>query len=316
MTRPLLEVASLQKRFTLRSGDVLHALDGIDLTVNKGEVVGLVGESGCGKTTLGKTLVGLHRPDNGLIRFDGREIQGLPRSAMREVRSRVQYVYQDAGAALDPRQSIGRSLEEPLAIHTRQSKVERHARVRGVLQAVGLREEHLELFPHEVSGGQQRRVGLARALTLNPDLLILDEPTSGLDVSVQATILKLLHSVWQEFGLTLLFVSHDLAVVRSICTRVAVMYLGKIVEVGETAEVFDNPRHPYTLSLLAAVPSPGGRRVIENAWLEGEPPNPVAIPSGCRFRPRCPKVQPRCAVKSPPLLTTDTGRSAVACHYA
>jgi oligopeptide/dipeptide ABC transporter ATP-binding protein len=188
-------------------------------------------------------------------------------------------------------------------------------RVDEALAAVGLRPEHLSLYPHEVSGGQQRRVGLARVLTLQPKLLILDEPTSGLDVSVQATILKLLLSLWRQYGLTLIFISHDLAVVRSICTRVAVMYLGRIVEIGPAAGLFERPRHPYTKSLLAAVPIPGGRRVIDEAWLEGEPPNPLAIPSGCRFRNRCPMAAERCAAAEPPLRTLANHHQA-ACHFA
>jgi peptide/nickel transport system ATP-binding protein len=274
-----------------------------------------VGESGCGKSTLGKTLIGVLGADDGTVMFEGAAIQNLRGTALRAVRSRLQYVYQDSGAALDPRWTIGRSLDEALVIHTPLSRAERDVRVRETLAAVGLHEDQLSLYPHEISGGQQRRVGLARVLALHPKLLILDEPTSGLDVSVQATILKLLITLWKQYGLTLLFISHDLAVVRSVCTRVAVMYLGRIVETGRTADLFANPRHPYTKSLLAAVPLPGGRRVIDEAWLEGEPPDALDIPSGCRFRNRCPMARPRCATDDPALLLRAPGHNA-ACHFA
>ncbi len=315
MTAPLLDVRGLSHDFHLKDGRTLHAVDGVDLAVETSEILGIVGESGCGKSTLGKTLIGVLRADQGTVRFEGTPIQHLTGTARRAVRSRFQYVYQDSGAALDPRWTIGRSLDEALVIHTALSRPERDARVRETLAAVGMREEQLSLYPHEISGGQQRRIGLARVLALHPRLLILDEPTSGLDVSVQATILKLLIALWKQYGLTLLFISHDLAVVRSICTRVAVMYLGRIVEVGPTAGVFANPRHPYTRSLLAAVPVPGGRRVIDEAWLEGEPPDPLAIPSGCRFRNRCPMAQPLCASDDPALRPLAPGHDA-ACHFA
>ena len=224
----------------------------------------------------------------------------------------MQYVYQDPGASLDPRWKIRRSLQEPLVIHSRLSRLEREARVQEMLQAVGLPDALLDLYPHELSGGQQRRVGLARILTLQPSLIILDEPTSGLDVSVQATILKLFRHLQQTFALTYMFISHDLSVVRMMCHRVAVMYLGRIVEIGETASLFENPRHPYTRSLLAAIPQVGGKRVSREFWLEGEPPDPGDLPSGCRFRTRCPLAEDRCAEHDPALRTVQ-GRE-VACH--
>lgn len=315
MSPALLSVQDLAHRFRLKDGRDVRAVDGVDLAVEAGEILGIVGESGCGKSTLGKTLIGMLRADDGTVTFEGTAIQNLTGPALRAVRARLQYVYQDAGAALDPRWTIGRSLDEALVIHTTLSRAERVARVRETLAAVGLHEDQLSLYPHEISGGQQRRVGLARVLALHPRALILDEPTSGLDVSVQATILKLLVALWKQYGLTLLFISHDLAVVRSICTRVAVMYLGRIVETGPTADLFANPRHPYTRSLLAAVPLPGGPRVIDQAWLEGEPPDPLDIPSGCRFRNRCPMAQPLCATADPALRPI-APRHEAACHFA
>ena len=223
-------------------------------------------------------------------------------------------MYQDPGASLDPRWKVLHSLHEPLKIHTRLSRAEREQQVRAILAAVGLPNAHLDLYPHELSGGQQRRVGLARILTLRPRLVILDEPTSGLDVSIQATVLKLLRSLRETFALTYLFISHDLAVVRAMCQRLAVMYLGRIVELGETETVFARPRHPYTESLLAAVPRIGGPRVRRRFSLEGEPPNPREVPSGCRFRTRCPIAQDVCATEEPPLRPV--GDVRVACHFA
>jgi oligopeptide/dipeptide ABC transporter ATP-binding protein len=292
----------------------LRAVDGVSLSVLPGETIGLVGESGCGKSTLGKTVMGIYAPTAGEIRFAGREIGRLPRPERRRVAKDLQYVYQDPGASLDPRWKIGPLLHEPLKIHTRLSRAERDREVRAILGAVGLPDAHLDLYPHELSGGQQRRVGLARILTLRPRLVILDEPTSGLDVSVQASVLKLFRGLQQTFALTYVFISHDLSVVRAMCARLAVMYLGKIVELGPTAEVFEKPRHPYTQSLLAAVPRIGGRRVTQEFTLEGEPPNPRDVPSGCRFRTRCPLAQARCAAEEPALRAID-GR-AVACHFA
>jgi oligopeptide/dipeptide ABC transporter ATP-binding protein len=315
VSTPLLEVNGLSHRFRLKDGRSVRAVDNVDLSVETGEILGIVGESGCGKSTLGKTLIGVLSADDGTVTFEGTPIQNLKGAESRAVRSRVQYVYQDSASALDPRWIIGRSLNEALVIHTSLSRTERDVRVRETLGAVGLHDDLLSLYPHELSGGQQRRAGLARVIALHPKLLILDEPTSGLDVSVQATILKLLIVLRQKFGLTYLFISHDLAVVRSICTRVAVMYLGRIVETASTSDIFAAPRHPYTKSLLAAVPVPGGRRVIDEAWLEGEPPDPIAIPSGCRFRNRCPIAQPLCATDDPALRRLDTAH-AVACHFA
>jgi oligopeptide/dipeptide ABC transporter ATP-binding protein len=314
---PLLELVDLVRHFPVRNAfgrrtGWLRAVDGVSLAVGSGETVGLVGESGCGKSTLGKTVMGIHAPTAGDIRFAGRDIGRLAPRERRTIARDLQYVYQDPGASLDPRWKILHSLHEPLVIHTRLSRAERDREVRTILGAVGLPDAHLDLYPHELSGGQQRRVGLARILTLRPRMVILDEPTSGLDVSVQASVLKLFRSLQETFALTYVFISHDLAVVRTMCARIAVMYLGKLVEVGDTAAVFETPRHPYTRSLLAAVPRIGGRRVTLDFVLEGEPPNPRDVPSGCRFRTRCPLVQDRCAVEEPLLREVD-GRQ-VACH--
>ena len=316
---PLLETVDLVRHFPVRDAfgrrvGRIRAVDGVSLAVWAGETLGLVGESGCGKSTLGKTVMGIYAPTAGEIRFAGREIGRLPPRERRAVARDLQYVYQDPGASLDPRWKVVHSLHEPLKIHTRLSRAEREREVNAILAAVGLPDAHLDLYPHELSGGQQRRVGLARILTLRPRMVILDEPTSGLDVSVQASVLKLFRSLQQTFALTYVFISHDLAVVRAMCARIAVMYLGTIVELGDTAAVFAEPRHPYTRSLLAAVPRIGGRRITQDFTLEGEPPNPRDVPSGCRFRTRCPLVQDICVVEEPRLREVDGRR--VACHFA
>ncbi|MEL6234875.1 MAG: ABC transporter ATP-binding protein [Pseudomonadota bacterium] len=312
LAEPILALAGLSKHFPIRNAwkqrvGWLRALDEVSVEVRKGEILGIVGESGCGKSTLGKTIMGIHRPSAGSIRFEGAEIGAVGPAEARRLRRRLQYTYQDPGSSLDPRWKIGRALQEPLVIHTDLSRTDREARVRDILAAVNLPEAHLDLFPHEISGGQQRRVGLARILTLHPSLVVLDEPTSGLDVSVQATILRLFLDLQKQFDLTYLFISHDLSVVQMICDRVAVMYLGKIVEIGRTEDVFAQPRHPYTRSLLAAIPQIGGRRVTESFWLEGEPPDPGNLPSGCRFRTRCPMARDACAADIPPLAERSPG---------
>ncbi|HUF87502.1 MAG TPA: ABC transporter ATP-binding protein [Thermohalobaculum sp.] len=304
---PLLRLEAVKKYFAIRNAwkrqvGWLRALDDVSLDVARGEILGIVGESGCGKSTLGKTVMGIHAPTAGRIVFEGNDITHLKPYAARGLRRQLQYTYQDPGASLDPRWKIRRSLMEPLVIHTDLGRRERHARVREILDAVNLPESHLDLYPHEISGGQQRRVGLARILTLQPSLVMLDEPTSGLDVSVQATILNLFLDLKRRFDLTYVFISHDLSVVRMICDRVAVMYLGKVVELGETEAVFSSPRHPYTRSLLAAIPTIGEGRVTEDFWLEGEPPDPGNLPSGCRFRTRCHFAREACAGAVPPLV--------------
>lgn len=319
MTDPILSVHNLSVRFPVRGSfgrrlGEIRALDDVSFDLMPGEILGLVGESGCGKSTLGKTVMGIQHPDDGAILFEGRDIAGQSPRKARETRSRLQYAYQDPGASLDPRWRIGRSLEEPLIIHSSLSPKERKEKVRSILASVGLPVGHLDLFPHELSGGQQRRVGLARVLMLNPKVLILDEPTAGLDVSVQATVLGLFRELRQVFDLTYIFISHDLSVVRLMCHRVAVMYLGRIVEIGPADELMENPQHPYTKSLLSAIPRVNGPRVTENFWLEGEPADAARLPPGCRFQGRCPFVQPLCRSEDPALKTV--GGQEVACHFA
>jgi oligopeptide/dipeptide ABC transporter ATP-binding protein len=285
----------------------------VSLDLVPGEVFGLVGESGCGKSTLGKAIMGIHKPTAGEIWFEGQRIDGLEPAARRGVRRSLQYAYQDPGASLDPRWKIGSSLHEPLLIHTDLDATARERRIGSILEAVGLPGTHLDLYPHEISGGQQRRVGLARILTLHPKVVILDEPTSGLDVSVQATVLALFRSLRQTFDLTYVLISHDLAVIRTLCSRVAVMYLGRIVESGPTKAIFDRPHHPYTRSLLAAIPKIGGARITRNFWLTGEPPDPGNLPTGCRFRTRRPKAKDLCAREEP--VPSAIAEGAVACHF-
>jgi oligopeptide transport system ATP-binding protein len=320
MNEPLLEVTDLARRFPIRNAwgvrtGWLRALDGVSLQIGRGEIVGVVGESGCGKSTLGKTIAGIHLPSDGSIRFEGNEIGNLSPRAGAALRSRLQYCYQDPGASLDPRWKIGAALEEPLIVHTRLSRAERKTRVHEALEAVGLPQAHLDLYPHEISGGQQRRVGLARVLMLRPSLIVLDEPTSGLDVSVQATVLNLFKALSEAHTLAYMFISHDLSVVRLFSHRIAVMYLGRVVETGPTEQIFADPKHPYTQSLLAAVPQIGGRRITDDFWLEGEPPSPDNLPPGCRFAPRCPRADALCRSDDPASRPMQDGR-LVACHHA
>lgn len=297
-----------------RNDAVLRAVDDVTLTIRKGEILGLVGESGCGKSTLGKTLMGMEQASGGQVLFDGKDMLLLSQPELRSMRHKMQYVYQDAGASLDPRWTIRKSLEEPLVIHTRMTRAERNERVLEAARSVGLQETHLDRYPHELSGGQQRRVGLARILTLHPTLVILDEPTAGLDVSVQATILKLVLGLRSDYELTYLFISHDLSVVQAVCDRVAVMYLGRIVEMGRAEKLFAAPRHPYTRALLAAVPKVGSRTIVTRPLLAGDPPSPSNLPSGCRFRTRCERAQSKCTQVEPELEFTARG-SGLACWF-
>jgi len=316
---PILRVDQLSRHFPVRNmfgwtTGAVRALDDVSFEVRPGETLGIVGESGCGKSTLGKTLVGIHRPGGGRIVFEGKDITGQSAGERGAAAPKLQYCYQDPGNSLDPRWTVRRSLTEPLIVHTALEPRDRNARIREILQQVGLPPTHLDLYPHELSGGQQRRVGLARILTLHPRLVVLDEPTSGLDVSVQAAVLKLLRRLQHAFSLTYLFMSHDLSVVRMMCDRVAVMYLGRIVEIASTEALFAAAKHPYTQSLLSAIPDIGGRRVTDTFALEGEPPDPSQPPNGCRFRTRCPRAAAVCAKIDPALQPIAPGQSA-ACLF-
>ncbi len=319
----ILEVQDLVKYFPIRKGLLrrtvgqVHAVDGVDLEIKHGETIGLVGESGCGKSTLARTILKLIEPTSGKIVVDGRDITHFKRKQMREVRRQLQIVFQDPYASLNPRMTVRNIVSEPLAIHgTGGGRNERNRRVEELLRTVGLSPEHANRFPHEFSGGQRQRIGVARALALNPDLLVLDEPVSALDVSIRAQVINLFESLQREFNLTFLFVAHDLSIVRHVSDRVAVMYLGKIVEIGSRDEIYERPTHPYTQALLSAVPieNPGQRGKRKRIVLEGDVPSPADPPSGCRFRTRCWKAQDICAQVEPPLEPRGFGHPS-ACHF-
>jgi oligopeptide/dipeptide ABC transporter ATP-binding protein len=312
----LLTTRALVKRFPVEgSRDVVHAVAGVDLDVFPGETLGLVGESGCGKTTIGRLVLRLLEPTEGGVSFDGRDLSSLPRSELRRVRARMQIVFQNPFASLNPRMSVEEILERPLRIHERLSGAQRRARVAELLAQVGLRPEHAGRYPHEFSGGQRQRIAIARALSVHPRFLVLDEPTSALDVSVQAQILNLLRSLQGAMGLTYLFISHDLAAVRHMSDRVAVMYLGRVVETAPAEALFAAPRHPYTRALMSAIPvtTPSARR--ERLRLVGDIPSPIRPPPGCAFHTRCPLAVERCRIERPELRATAESGS-VACHFA
>ena len=324
----LLAIEGLHKEYAVRRGALkrrvgtLRALDGVDLEVAAGECMALVGESGSGKTTLGRCAVRLIEPTAGRIVFAGEDLAALAGRELRALRRRFQMVFQDPYASLDPRQRVASIVAEPLAIHTRLDRQSRLARVAELLDLVGLAPELAGRYPHELSGGQRQRVGIARALAPEPELLVADEPVSSLDVSVRGQILALLADLRQRLGLTLLLIAHDMAAVEQLADRVAVMYLGRIVELSSTRELFRRPLHPYTVSLLSAVPVPDPGRRRDRIVLAGEPPSPLAPPPGCPFHPRCPIARPRCSAERPPLATIakeeallgDWGRM-VACFY-
>jgi oligopeptide/dipeptide ABC transporter ATP-binding protein len=315
---PLLEIRGLKKYFPVRTGvlgqarEQVKAIDGVSFDVDEGETVGLVGESGCGKTTLGRCLVRLIEPTGGTIAFEGVELSSLHGSAMRDMRRKVQIIFQDPYASLNPRMRIGEIIGEGLSIHGLARGPDRKARVVELMMRVGLRAEYYGRYPHEFSGGQRQRIGVARALAVNAKFIVADEAVSALDVSIQVQILNMLLDLQQELGLTYLFISHDLRVVEHVSDRVAVMYLGKIVEIAAAGKLYQEGQHPYTRALLSAVPALDPARRGERMVLQGDVPSPIDPPSGCSFHPRCPFAQRRCAEQEPALEFD--GKHGVACH--
>ncbi|MFF6786013.1 dipeptide ABC transporter ATP-binding protein [Streptomyces sp. NPDC012510] len=332
-TEPIIEISGLVKHFPLTRGilfkkqiGAVKAVDGVDFTLAKGETLGIVGESGCGKSTVAKMLVHLERPTAGSIKYKGEDITKLSGKALKAVRRNIQMVFQDPYTSLNPRMTVGDIIGEPYDIHPEVApKGDRRRRVQELLDVVGLNPEYINRYPHQFSGGQRQRIGIARGLALRPEVIVADEPVSALDVSVQAQVINLLDRLQGEFGLSYVFIAHDLSIVRHISDRVGVMYLGRIVEIGRDAEIYDHPTHPYTQALLSAVPvpDPEAREHRERIILFGDVPSPTAIPSGCRFRTRCWKARERCALEVPLLavpaefrLTTGPAAHDSACHFA
>jgi oligopeptide/dipeptide ABC transporter ATP-binding protein len=323
MSEPLLDIRGVHMHFTIADSvvrrarhvpaEVLRAVDGVDLQIMPGEALGLVGESGCGKSTLGRCIVGLHAATAGEIRYAG---VPLSEKRKRSERRRIQMVFQDPYSSLNPRMTVRQTLSELLRVHKMTPRSGIDARCRELLDLVGLPARALNSHPRNFSGGQRQRVSIARALALEPELLVADEPVSALDVSVQATVLNLLDELRRDLGLTMLFIAHNMAVVRHVCDRVAVMYLGRIVETSETEELFRNARHPYTQGLLKAVPRLVPGRVSESAAVVGDPPSPIDVPAGCRFHPRCPIAQQVCSEHDPDLAAGNGEAHLAACHFA
>ncbi len=320
----LLQVQDLVMHFPLTQGIIfqrkvgaVRAVDGLSFSIRKGETMGLVGESGCGKSTTGRAILQLHRPTSGTVQFEGVELTRLKGEPLRKMRRQMQMIFQDPYASLNPRMTVGSIIGEPLDIHNLAKGREKQQRVEELLRVVGLNPYFANRYPHEFSGGQRQRIGIARALAVNPSFIVCDEPISALDVSIQAQIINLLEELQDEFGLTYLFIAHDLSVVRHISDRIAVMYLGKIVEVADRLELYENPLHPYTKALLSAVPipDPAIERKRERIILTGDVPSPVAPPPGCRFHTRCPLADTICQEQEPEFREVTPGHWA-ACHFA
>lgn len=308
---PLIEVRDLVKSFPIKGGLLgrevasVKAVAGVNLTIRKGETLGLVGESGCGKSTLGRAIIRLIEPTSGQIFLDGRDITKTTGEELRALRRRVQIIFQDPYASLNPRMTVGAIIAEPLDIHKLfNSRKDREDRVKQLLDTVGLRPEHINRYPHEFSGGQRQRIGIARALAVDPEFIVCDEPVSALDVSIQAQVINLLMDLQQKLGLTYLFIAHDLKVVEHISNRVAVMYLGKVVEIADSEELYRNPQHPYTKALLSAIPMPDPRKREGRVILTGDVPSPIHPPTGCHFHPRCPIAVANCRAEVPELKLT------------
>ncbi|GGU81542.1 dipeptide/oligopeptide/nickel ABC transporter ATP-binding protein [Streptomyces filipinensis] len=325
---PLLEVSGLVKHFPVKGGfpirrtvGAVQAVDGVDITVHAGESFGLVGESGCGKSTTGRLIARLLEPTGGTITYRGQDISHANRKQLAPIRSEIQMIFQDPYSSLNPRQTVGKIISGPMEINGINPEGGREKRVRELLEIVGLNPEHYNRFPHEFSGGQRQRIGVARALALEPKLIVADEPVSALDVSIQAQVVNLLQKVQRELGIAFVFIAHDLAVVRHFSQRVAVMYLGKIIEVGDRESIYTRPRHPYTHALLSAVPevnlATDDATARERIRLAGDVPSPISPPSGCRFRTRCWKAQDKCATEEPPLVQISGNREGhlTACHF-
>jgi oligopeptide/dipeptide ABC transporter ATP-binding protein len=318
--KPILEIKGLKKYFPIKTGFFnkvtghVQAVDGVDFSVMPGETLGIVGESGCGKSTTGRTILRLLNPSAGEVLFNGKDLAKLSKEEMRQMRKDIQMVFQDPYASLNPRKTIRQILLEPLKVHgIGSSRGERMKRVEEIIEVVGLRKEHLDRHPHDFSGGQRQRIGIARALILKPKVIIADEPVSALDVSIQSQVLNLLKDLKKEFNLTLIFISHDLSVVRHLCDRIAVMYLGRVVEIADKKQLFTNPSHPYTRALLSAVPIANPKAKRERVILQGDLPSPANPPSGCTFHPRCPVANESCKTKIPILKDIDSGH-LVSCH--